>query len=257
VTPTTYIAAGERTAPRFGRAFAAGCGGRSVVMPPMKALRPGPVAMFGSPQLWALLQKAIGLGRDWLYGDHGYFGRGLYFRITRNAYQCDGTGAGSSARFRLHERPVQRWRRDGANILVCPTSPGHCQLHGMDVHAWLAWVNANLRQHSDRPIVVRWKTDERPIARDLQKAHAVVAWSSAAAIDALIAGVPVFVLAEHSAAYRMGTPDLSRIERPVYPDDRQEFCEVLAANQWTLDEIAAGVAWKALQARKEAGHAAA
>ena len=38
-------------------------------------------------------------------------------------------------------------------------------------------------------------------------------------------GVPVFVLADFAAAYRMGTPDLTQIESPVYPDGRQTFVE--------------------------------
>ena len=75
----------------------------------------------------------------------------------------------------------------------------------------------------------------------------MVAYSSSAAIDALIAGVPVFVLSDFAAAYRMGSPDLSQIESPVYPHDRQSFCNCLADQQWNLLELRNGEAWRALR----------
>jgi hypothetical protein len=59
--------------------------------------------------------------------------------------------------------------------------------------------------------------------------------------------VPVFPLGK-CAASRMGLSDLARIETPYYPGDREQFLWNLAAQQWTLDEIAAGEAWRALHA---------
>jgi hypothetical protein len=110
-------------------------------------------------------------------------------------------------------------------------------------------VTATIRAHSDRTIRVRWKTQatETPIQVDLEGAWAVVVFSSAAALDALIEGIPVFVLAPFAAASRMGLPDLTRIESPVYPDDREPFLHVLANQQWTMAEIYKGQAWAALQ----------
>lgn len=243
----TYVADGERTSPRFCAAFAEGCGGKLAHGP--RVLHPGPVALWGSPALWPLLERAQAQGRDWIYADNAYVGRGRYFRIAVNGYQHDGTGAGDFGRFIRAGGTLQPWRRSGARILVCPNSHVHFPLFGRDADQWVADVVAELREHTDRRIQVRWKKEalERPIDVDLVDAWAVVAWSSAAAIDALMAGVPAFSLAPHAAARRMGSTELADIETPLYPDDREGFFAALAANQWTLDEIRAGVAWRALQ----------
>jgi hypothetical protein len=243
VTPTIYAVPTEKTSPRFAQAFASGCGGEIVTD---DRLRDGSVAMFGSPARWDVLQQAFRLGRAVFYGDHGYFGRARYFRITVNGYQHDGRGPARSQRFDTFQRPVQPWRKTGSHILICPNSATHFRLFGLDVDAWMHDCLTTLRAHSDRPIRQRWKGDPVPITDDLKDCWAVVTYSSAAALDALIAGVPVFVLADFAAAYRFGSPGLSRIESPEYPTGREPFLWNLAANQWTLDEIRRGDAWRAL-----------
>ena len=79
-------------------------------------------------------------------------------------------------------------------------------------------------------------------------------WSSNSAVEALLAGIPVFVQAKHAASYRMGTPDLTKIENPVAPSDniRLRFFQALAANQWTAEEIASGMAWAQIREREAA-----
>ena len=64
--PTAYSTPAFRTPPIWCAAFAAGCGGRVQEGGP---LRPGPVAMFGSPGLWPILRQAQAAGRGWVYGD--------------------------------------------------------------------------------------------------------------------------------------------------------------------------------------------
>jgi hypothetical protein len=208
--------------------------------------------MFGSPGVWPVLRKARAESREFWYCDHGYFGRGTYFRVTRNAYQHDGAGRYPDDRFRRFNREIQTWNREGSHILVCPNSSIYFGLHGLDADAWLSETLSTLRQHTDREIVVRWKNTPVRIKQHLENAWAVVVFSSAAALDALIAGVPVFVLAPFAAGARMGLSDLSQIETPVYPDDREAFLSALAYQQWTLSEILDGHAWRALQEREAA-----
>jgi hypothetical protein len=218
-------------------------------------LQPGPVALFGSLHRWPLLQQAIKTRREWFYGDHGYFGRREYYRITRNAYQHDGTGLAGPERFHSFHRPVQPWRTTGQHVLVCPNSAGYFALFGLHVDKWITEVMQQLRAATDRPIRLRWKQYAGPsIKHDLADCWAVVTYSSAAALDALIAGVPVFSLAPFSAAHRMGSSDLSQIEVPTYPEDRKQFLWNLADQQWTLDEISSGLAWRALT-RQRLAHA--
>jgi hypothetical protein len=245
MTPVSYYVPDEFTSPKFAYAFAKGCGGS--ITEDLDYLFDGPAAMFGSPPAWPVLRRAQEEGRDWFFGDHAYFGRGKYFRVTKNAYQHDGQSRGVlSDRYLRFKRPIFPWRKAGAYVLVCPQSDVYFSLHGIDAKAWLADVTDTLRQHTDRPIRVRWKASRTPIAPDLEAAWAVVVFSSAAALDALIAGVPIITLAPFAASVRMGATDLSQIESPIYPDDREPFLHALADNQWTLAEIMRGAAWRHL-----------
>lgn len=247
--PVSYYVPHEFTSPKLAYAFAKGCGGS--ITDDLEYLFDGPVALFGSPPVWPLLRRAQAVGREFYFADHAYFSRGKYYRITKNAYQHDGRGVSTGERFHAFQRlcRLKPWRRSGSHIVICPNSAIYFGLHGLDVDAWLAEVTQTLRQHTDRELRIRWKVQraDRPIALDLEDAWAVVVFSSAAALDALIAGVPVFTLAPFAASVRMGLSDLSRIEQPIYPDDREQFLSVLADNQWTVQEILRGVAWQALQ----------
>jgi hypothetical protein len=251
MTPVAYYAPGEETSPMWAFAFAKGCSGYQMPhdfqLDPPEPLFDGPVAAFGSPPLWPLLRQTWAEGRDWYYGDHAYFGRRVFYRITRNAFQHDGRGASTGSRFKGFSRDIDPWHKTGHHVLICPQSATYCALHGFDVRQWLKTVVATLRRYTERPIRIRWKRQGTPIASDLWNCWAVVVHSSAAALDALIAGVPIFVLAPFAASARMGLADLSQIESPYYPEDREPFLWALADHQWTLREILDGLAWRTLQ----------
>lgn len=253
MTPVAYYSPDEFTSPKWAYSFAKGCRGAMTEEP---ELFDGPVALFGSPQRWPLLRQAQREGRDWYYGDHGYFGRHKYYRITRNAYQHDGRTRATPERFAAFRREVQPWRASGRHILLCPNSATYFRLHGIEVDDWLIAVREQLARHTDREIRIRWKTTARWIAEDLEQAWACVVFSSAAALDALIAGVPVFTLAPFACTVRMGLADLSLIEQPFYPEDREPFLWSLAGQQWTFKEMYDGVAWRALQLQEETRDAA-
>ena len=231
------------TCPKFARAFAKGCGGETRVTAEYQG---GGWAGFGSPMTWESLLAARKAGDDWYYGDHAYFGRNEYYRITRNAFQHDGCGEPDYSRLVPLVWP-HPWRRDGRHVLVCPPDNKIAPLMGFDEAAWLIDVQQRLHNNTDRTIKVRTRdqADAHPLERDLDGAWALVTWGSNAAVEALVAGVPVFCTGD-CAASRMGRSDPINIEYPFYPDDRDEWAAVLAANQWTLDEIASGMAWEVL-----------
>lgn len=207
-------------------------------------------------------KAATASGLDWYYVDHGYFGRGEHYRITKNAEQIDArTTAPDWDRLARHGLFFERWRRSGRHILVCAQSDWwHWRHDRMTADVWAAKVAAEIAQHSGRPVRIRYKpksakgTHPADVAKtqasidaDLEDCHALVTHTSNAAIDALQRGVPVFV-DRTSAAASMGRTldDLHQIENPRRPDDRVEWAAVLAANQWTVDEIRGGLAWKAV-----------
>ncbi len=257
MTPVSYYVATEQTSPAFAYDFARGCGG--TITPDIEGgLFPGPVALFGSPPAWPILRQAKAEGRDWYYADHAYIGRGKFYRITKNAYQHDGRGPARPDRFRMFNRPVKPWQKNGKHVLICPQSSAYFELHGMSQALWLTEVMDELRNHTDRELRVRWKNElrTRPIGLDLLDAWACVVFSSASALDALIAGVPVFTLAPFAASVRMGLSDLSKIEEPARPDGREPFLWNLSYQQWTRKEIMTGEAWKSLQYQPEINLAA-
>lgn len=251
--PTSYFVSGELTSPKFAQAFARGCGGQ--VSNVLGALQPGPFAAFCTPAVWPQLARAKAANRDVYYGDHAYYGRGRYYRITKNGVQYQPTRAAvlrTSARRALDVgvHAVPNWRAPGRSVIICPNSDVYMrQWAGQSAAEWTAGVVETLRAHTDRPLVVRMKKHTpRPLRQDLADAWAVVVFSSNSAVEALCYGVPVFVLAPWASTARMGLADLTKIESPIYPDDRRLFCWHLADHQWTLDEIATGLAWRTLNA---------
>lgn len=236
-------------------AFATGAG-LPMVRVPEAGVQPGAVALYGQLRgLRQILERAWDEGRPWLYMDNGYFRPGHfngYFRATLGAYQHAGLGDAAPADYRrwfnLHLK-LQPWRASGGHVLVCLQTERWFELHRESRAQWLASVVEQLQRHTDRPIRVREKPEKKDagasLAGDLEDCWAVVSHTSNAAVDALLAGVPVFTTGACAAA-SMGLQDLSAIERPFLPDDRERWAAVLAANQWTLEEMRQGLTARAL-----------
>lgn len=221
-------------------------------------LQAGGAAMYGNARTCQpVLAAAIKGGREWVYIDRGYFGATVgndysgYFRATRGAFMHDGAGAAKPDRWNRLGKLIMPWKRNGDHVLVCPPGPVYASLRGFDAAKWLEDTLATLKQSTDRELRVRAKPGKgvppEPLSQALRGCHALVTHSSNAAVDALIAGVPVFPTAKCSAS-RMGIADVRRIEMPYYPDDREQFCWNLAQNQWLLSEMRSGECWRYLQA---------
>lgn len=240
-----YAAPGESTSPKWCAAFAQGCGGKVQVGGPFLS---GPMAFWGSPQLWPQFLEAKTDGRTWYYGDHAFFGRGQFYRCARNAFQFDGrSGNDDPTRFAKFGIPIQDWRKSGDHVLLCPNSEVFFGLHGVKRGQWVKETTDLLRLHTDRPIRVRWKSEvpRRPLEVDLKGCWAVVTYVSNAAVMAILAGVPAICTAP-CAGLTMGTGDLARIESPVMPEGREAWAARLANNQWAFGEMRRGDLWRAI-----------
>lgn len=239
--PLIFSAPEELTAPRFAEAFSKG-GGGYITIDPDTPMDGRAWAGFGSPQTWASLMRTMKAGLDFYYGDHGYFGRKKFYRVTKNRFQHTGIGEPDFKRLQRFGIAPQR-RRHGAHIVVCPQSDNFHQRMGES--EWLKRTVEKLKMYTDRRIIVRTKKDTRPLEVDLKNAHALVCYTSICSVEALIAGVPIFCTGE-TPATRFGLSDPTLIEYPVFPDrdEIMNMCGVLAANQWTMDEITAGYCWE-------------
>lgn len=230
-------------------AFAKGCGGRVNCSSPI--LEPGAAAcFFGVVGIEHLLRLAIAEQREYWYGDNAFFdrGRGRYFRFARNCLQLHTIAEPAHGRLKALGVTVSPWKRDGGHIVVVEQSAHFMSLVGHNL--WLLDVVSRLRHLTDRPLRIRrWSRDKAKAAAglrdDLRGAWALVTHMSAAANEALLAGVPVFV-SGMCAALPMASGDFSNIETPRYPDGREDWAAGLAGQQWTMDELRNGTAWRTL-----------
>lgn len=250
---TCYPVAGKKKSFDICLAFAQGAGGQIAGL-----LREGAAFFYGvddsNLETWRRVRE---LGREFFYCDNAYFDgtRQAYFRVTRSALQHSGAGESDGKRLAKLGVTIKPWRAAGEHVLVCPQSH-HFMRTVVGVEGdWQAETMAKLATLTDRPVRLRaWSADKGKLAatleQDLANAHVLVTWSSAAAITAILAGVPAIVLGQ-SAAQPMAGTSLEQLENPPTPDGREGWAGVLADNQWTLDEMRAGVAWRALQASQQ------
>lgn len=256
MTVTCYPSPGKRKGQSLCEAFAEGCGGR-VAAAGDSVLHPGAAFFYGWTEHSAkLIRQCQAEGRTWYYCDNAYyFGRGTYFRVTKNAFMHDGSGNADGWRLRPFQLRLQDWNLEGSKIVVTTQSEVHYTARlGTTRDAWTSDVIAEIEKHTERPIIVCHKPDPKASGNayaapgfevELSDAWAVVAHCSSAMVKALIEGVPVFSLAP-SMASRMGRSDLAQIEDPFYPEGRMQWLANLAANQWTRDEMRSGKCWRDL-----------
>jgi len=133
-----------------------------------------------------------------------------------------------------------------------------------DATDWLDNTIKILKENTDREINVREKPYNPTIEIDHVGAtvkvdkptvhkgninwndyHATVTYNSNTMVASLTNGVPVFCDPEISAAAPISETDFSRIETPKY-GDRIALFSSLAYNNWTLQEMLNGTAWRML-----------
>lgn len=254
---TCYPSPGKRKALKVCRAFAEGCGG--TVAPAGQAeLAPGPAFFYGWTEHSArLIARCRHEGHAWFYADNAYYmGRGRYFRVTRNALMHGGVGTGDEARLVALGIALAPWRRNGRHIVIATQSEAFHRMHlGMGRDDWTERTRREIARHTERPVLVCHKPappwpgrlPHLNFEEVLPGAWAVVTYSSSVAVKALIEGVPVFALGPSMAA-PMASDDLACIEAPRRPRDRAPWLAVLAANQWTREEMRGGRCWRDLRA---------
>ena len=217
----------------------------------------------GSGEVYKWCEKE---NRDFYFMDHGYFtnahDRPHWLRITKNKH-CQNT---------LQQRPINRYEKHfkqdikpwnkGKKILVLP--PTNAIANFFNATDWLDNTLKILKQNTDREIDVREKPYNPTIEIDHVGAtvkvdrptvhkgsinwdeyHATVTYNSNTMVASLANGVPVFCDPVNSAAAPISETDFSKIETPKY-GDRIALFSSLAYNNWTLDEMTNGTAWRML-----------
>jgi hypothetical protein len=193
--------------------------------------------------VWGQLRGAkelLAKSKSFYRMDHAYVGRNDYYRITKGDFQPSEIVERPSDRWdalrKRYSLKVSDWRK-GGKIVVTLSDPRTYDFFG--VKNWPAEIEAQIKKHTNRPVVMRKRTESRPLAEDLRDAWCLVTYASNSVIEALQSGVPVFSLGP-SIARPMGSSDLSKLEDPLYPENREEFFRHMAYCQFTPQELEAG-----------------
>lgn len=208
-------------------------------------------------QIWKaarIVPAAAELGELCAVMDNGWFlpgvGRsGGFYRLTFSpgplppgtlpAELCDRRPADLG----VEMRP---WRRDGRHVLIAMPGPHFGTPWGLNMQPWIDTVEERVRAATGRPVRVRYKGAPHALEEDLLDCWAVVTHSSNVAVDAVLAGVPVFVEPTSPAA-PVGNLSLDRLDRPECPP-RSEWLRSLLAQQFSLDDMREGRAYRFLDA---------
>jgi hypothetical protein len=201
-------------------------------------------------------------GRDFYYVDTGYFGNErtssnpngwkYWHRVVKNDLQHGEIIARPDDRFRKFNKKFTPWKKAGRKILIAAPDEKPCKFYGITKDEWVAKTVATIKQHTDRPIIIRERAPKRidRISTDtLQQAldndvFALVTFNSVAAVESIFHGIPTFTTAPANAASPVSLQDLSQIENPYYPDKDKLYawsCH-LAYGQFHISELKDGSA---------------
>ena len=221
-----------------------------------------------------LMNACLAYGTHFVYFDKAYLSRGgwrsehpaVYRRFSLDSFH-------PFHYFQSVPHPPDRWealgiklrplRKTGEHIVVAGCSQKFGEWCGINVIEYDRWMVSEIRSRTKRPIVYRprpvrtalppipgttYSGRSRKIWDELHNAHALVTFSSNVAVDALLWGIPVFVLGP-SIARPISNHDLSAIENPWFPTDeeRYQWCCDVAYCQWNTDEVKDGTVWQELK----------
>jgi len=214
-------------------------------------------------------------GDEWWFIDTGYLSSQItrypepmindydktYFRIIKGGIHTNKFSATTpDRRNKLIKQGIDAefkgWKDNGEHILLCPSSPMVCYyINNLTQEDWLKQVGEEIRKHTDRPIKMRnkprpsnefWGTD---IKDDLKNAWCVVTNMSLSAIDGVLNMTPAFTHQKHVASLITGQHEL--VERPYKPEREkvEEWLNMVANHQFTIQEIEDGLAFDILKAQ--------
>ena len=210
-------------------------------------------------------------GRPFYYIDNGYMGnlekKKYFYRVVKNNVQHtvikDVPNDRYQSLMKFAPYMVYKGRKkpsvQNGPILIVTPSEKPCMFYGITREKWLEDTIKEIKQYTDRPVIIRDKglrserIKENSVAHQChrERIHAVVTYQSMAALEAMHYGIPAFTMAPN-CVQSVANTDLSKIENPFYPDE-QDFVKVLnylAYCQYNLDEMNTGRALAMIEEMK-------
>lgn len=224
---------------------------------------------FGFPR-HSDIRKIKRQGGEWWFVDYGYMSAFIdrhppkihyydktYFRVTKGDYHVKTVFDTNSDRFdTLVNQGVTahfdgwKYKKNG-HVLICSSSDLVTKYFtGKIVQEWLNQEMFNLKISTGKNII--WRDKPRPnnqwfnrsIAEDLKGASFVRTLISGAAVDALVLGYPSMVPSYHALAVLGMDPVKNKMPSE---DAVTDVLYNLANNQFTIDEMKSGLAYKSLR----------
>jgi hypothetical protein len=215
-----------------------------------------------------LMQKCWRDNRDFYFMDTGYMGNHQsplnpygwknWHRIVKNDLQHGNEIiARPDDRFAKLGVTINDWKRGGRSILIAKPDEKPMKFYGFDLEQWLEETIATIKQHTDRPIIVRERVKsriDRVVTNTLKEAldddvHCLVTFNSNSATESVLHGIPAFTLSPTHAASPVTSQDLSQIENPYYADKDKIYAWAchLSYGQFHIKELKNGTAYKMLR----------
>ena len=146
-------------------------------------------------------------------------------------------------RWNALETEIMPWRKDdGKYVLICDQHPGDA------TSGPLKWWEPIADQLAQFKVIYRphplLASNLPPLSESLIDAGLVVTWSSTAAVEAVLAGVPTITRDQGSIAWPVTSHSL---DDEVYLGTRDKWAYNLAYRQWTHHELQDGTAWEYLR----------
>jgi len=196
-------------------------------------------------------------GIDYYEVDRGYINPNHfdgYYRISKNGLQAKYSNKFKHPGDRMERLKFTISDKSSHNpkghILICPPTEYIETYLGSKPGKWTE-DTANQLSKLNRPVKIRQKTDTTALELDLDGAYCVVTFNSNVAVDASLRRVPV-IATSYSVAYGWSGNDIQSLLAGVIqvPSLHQveKLIKFISYNQFTLEEIRNGTAWRLLNA---------
>jgi hypothetical protein len=211
---------------------------------------------------WRMGQRLRKVGAEVLVMERGYLGdRFAWTSLGWNGLNGRATfyAKDDPSRFGAHFGPMRQWKLGGKYVLLIGQVPGDQSLGGMDLSFWYArsatqaakayGLPVRFRPHpmavsrGIRQVVKGAETIGGDLEEALSAAAICITFNSNTGVDAVLAGVPTIAADRGTMAYEVTARTIG--ERFV--PDREQWASRLAWCQWTIDEIATGLAWEVIR----------
>jgi len=167
---------------------------------------------------------------------------------------------------RDYNMDLKPWRTQGSHILITLQRPLGWSMRGVDLMHWLKRTLGQVRENTDRPIMLRWhpgdwkafpnykptldkfgvtvSPQDRHITQDLHNCWALICHNSTPSAVAPIEGIPAFITDDpsYSQGGDIANTDFSLLENPSLPD-RERWIRKLAQCHWSFEDVRSGRCW--------------